>query len=258
MISFFKRLWRILTGELHNLADKFEEPIKMTKQGIRELQAQLDESLKSYAEVRAIAIRSKNEVEKAEQEANDYKKKAMALLQKAQKGEDAANSERLAAEAMAQREQKLKLYQISLENQQKYDKMSASIDSKLKRLKSEIAKWQNELKSLEARQKAAAAGIKINQVMAGVDSSKTLEMLNKLKERVENEEALSDAYGEMVDTTKSLDEEINAAVAGHEGNDALLKLKEEMGLVKKQVIDIKPESEIISIEVEKNDNSTTL
>lgn len=258
MWSFVKRLWRILTGELHNIADKFEEPLKMTKQGIRELETQLNESLKSYAEVRAIAIRSKNEAQTAEQEAMDYKKKAMALLQKAQKGEDVANSERLAAEAMAQREHKIKLYQTSLENQQKYDKMAASIESKLQRLKSEIAKWKNELKSLEARQKAASAGMKIGEVMAGLDSSKTLEMLNKLKERVENDEALSDAYGEMADASKSLDDEINQAVAGHEGNDALLKLKEEMGLVKKQVIDINPEKEIISIEVEKNDNSVNL
>lgn len=250
MWSFVKRLWNILVGNLHSVADKLEEPINLTKQGIRELEAQLDESLKSYAEVRAMAIRSKNDVQKAEQDADDYKKKAMALLHKAQKGDNVADSERLAAEAMAQREQLLQLYKTHLANQERYDKLATNLDLKIKHLKSQVAKWKNELKSLEARQKASAAGLKIGQIMAGVDSSRTLEMLNKLKERVENEEALSDAYGEMADASKTLDEEINAAIAGHEGTDALLALKEEMGLLKKEIIDIKPEEDAIEIEIE--------
>lgn len=255
MWSFVKRLWRILVGEAHNIADKFEEPIKMTKQGIRELEQQLEESLKSFAEVRATAIRSKNEVKKAEQEAADYRKKAMSLLHRAQKSDDKANLERLAAEAMAQRENKIRLYQTNLEQQQRYDKMVDTMEKKIKLLKRQISKWKSELKSLEARYKAAQAGTKINQAMAGMDSSKTLEMLNKLKERVEDDEALTEAYGGLVDASQSLDEEINAALEGHQGHDALLALKEEMGIVKKEVISLEPEAEkeIIEIEIEKGD-----
>ncbi|BDS14137.1 PspA/IM30 family protein [Aureispira anguillae] len=254
MWSFVKRLWNILVGNLHEVADKFEQPITMTKQGIRDLEAQLKESLQSFAEVRAVAIRSKNEVNQAAQAAEDYKKKAMTLLHKAQKGQNSAEFERLAAEAMAQREQKLDLYKTHLATQQKYEKMVATMNGKIKRLKREISKWKSELKSLESRQKAAAAGMKISKVMAGVDSGKTLEMLNKMKERVENDEALAEAYGEMATTTKSIDEEINAALEGHEGMDALLALKEEMGLLKKDVIDLKPEEDIISIEIERNND----
>lgn len=253
MWSFVKRLWNILVGNLHDVADKFEEPIKMTKQGIRELETQLKESLESFAQVRATAIRSKNEVSKAAQEAEDYKKKAMALLHRAQKDGNAGDSERLAAEAMAQREQKLQLYQTHLATQQKYEKMVEGMNAKIKRLKREVSKWKSELKSLEARQKAAAAGMKINQAMAGLDSGKTLEMLNKMKERVENNEALAEAYGEMAVTSKSIDEEIDAALEGHHGTDALLALKEEMGLLEKKVIDLKPEKEIVEIEIEDQD-----
>ncbi len=252
MISFFKRLWRILVGNLHEVADKFEEPIKMTKQGIRELKQQLDDSIKSFAEVKATAIRSRNDVKKAEDAARDYKRKAMALLQLAQSGKmDAAEAERLAAIAMAQREQKLKLYKTNLENQQRYDKMVASMESKIQQLKREIAKWENELKTLEARQKAATAGVKINKIMAGVDSSKTLEMLNKTKERVENQEALAEAYGDMADQSKSIDDEIAMALEDYKGTDALNALKEEMGLLQKpEALTIKQE-EIIELGNEK-------
>jgi phage shock protein A len=258
MWSFIKRLWKIVVGNLHDVADKFEEPITMTKQGIRDLETQLKESLQSYAEVKAIAIRSKNEVQKSAQAAEDYKRKAMALLHKAQKGHNPAESERLAAESMAQRGHKLNLYKTSLASQEKYEKMVNSMNRNIKSLKSQVAKWKNELKSLEARQKAANAGLKINKVMAGMDSTRTLEMLNKLKERVENDEALSDAYGEMADIGKSLDEEINEAIAGHEGNDALQALKEEMGLIKKEIIDIKPEADPIEIVIERNDNTDAI
>jgi len=250
MWSFVKRLWNVLVGNLHEVADKFEQPITMTKQGIRDLETQLKESLESFAQIRAVAIRSKNEVNKTAQEVADYKKKAMALLHKAQKMTHAGNAERLAAEAMAQREQKLQLYQTHLATQQRYDKMVTGMEAKIKRLKREVSKWKSELKSLEARQKAATAGMKINKAMAGMDSGKTLEMLNKLKERVENDEALSDAYGEMAVATKSIDEEINAALEGHQGIGALQALKEEMGLLKKEVIDLAPENETIEIEIE--------
>jgi phage shock protein A len=258
MWSFVKRLWNILVGNLHEVADKFEQPITMTKQGIRDLETQLKESLESFAQVRAVAIRSKNEVSKAAQEAEDYKKKAMALLHKAQKVTNSGDAERLAAEAMAQREQKLELYKTHLATQEKYEKMVAGMSAKIKRLKREVSKWKSELKSLEARQKAAAAGMKINKAMAGMDSGKTLEMLNKLKERVENDEALAEAYGDMAINTKSIDDEINAALEGHHGMDALQALKEEMGLIKKEVIDLSPEKESIEIEIENNDLSDTI
>ncbi|WMX14760.1 PspA/IM30 family protein [Aureispira sp. CCB-E] len=258
MWSFVKRLWNILVGNLHEVADKFEQPITMTKQGIRELESQLKESLESFAQVRAVAIRSKNEVTQAAQEAEAYKKKAMALLHKAQKAGNAENAERLAAEAMAQREQKLQLHKTHLATQQKYEKMVAGMNAKIQRLKREIAKWKSELKSLEARQKAAAAGMKINKAMAGMDSGKTLEMLNKMKERVENDEALAEAYGEMAVTSKSIDEEIDAALEGHHGTDALLALKEEMGLLKKEIVDLDPEKEIIEIEIEDQDLSDSI
>lgn len=257
MWSFVKRLWNILVGNLHETADKFERPITMTKQGIRELEEQLKESLQAFAEVRATAIRSKNEVTQAAQDAEDYKKKAMTLLHKAQKGANSSEAERLAAQAMAQREQKLNLYKTHLATQQRYEKMVEGMNAKIKRLKREISKWKTELKSLEARQKAAAAGIKLNKAMAGMDSGKTLEMLNKMKERVENNEALADAYGEMADATKTIDEEINAALEGHEGLDALEALKAEMGLVKKEITDLKPKEDIISIEIEHDKDMDT-
>ncbi|MCP4442342.1 MAG: PspA/IM30 family protein [Aureispira sp.] len=254
MWSFFKRLFRIFRAESNALLDKFEEPIKMTKQGIRELEVQLDESLKSFAEIKAMAIRSKREVQVYKEKTADYESKAMMLLKQGQEGKmDAAEADRLASEALALREQNSKLAQTAVGNQQRYDKMVDNMDGKIKRLKSELAKWKNELKSLEARYKAAKAGEKINKAMAGVDSTETLRMLEKTRNQVEEAEALSEAYGEMIDESKSVDQEINDALDNTGQSDALLEMKRKLGML--PAAEEKQEIKIEQKEVIKLDNN---
>ena len=60
-MNVFKRLFKVGEAEAHSALDKLEDPIKMTEQGIRDLKKDLDASLKAMAEVKAMAIRSKND-----------------------------------------------------------------------------------------------------------------------------------------------------------------------------------------------------
>lgn len=261
MWEFIKRLFRIGKAEANAAVDKLERPITMTKQGIRDLKKDMDESLKSLAEVKATAIRSKREANNHKEAAEDYKKKAKALLQMALDGrKDEAEANRLAAEAMARREESLKLYQVALANQNKFEGLVSKMENKIRALKSQIAKWENELKTLEARDKVSKATGKLNKQLANIDSSSTLAMLEKMKEKVEEQEALSDAYGEMADESKTIDEEINAALSdtAYTSSAALDDLKREMGLLPAEdKIEIKDATEeTIKIDVEKNDDTT--
>ena len=258
LINFFKRIFRIGKAEANNALDKLERPITMTKQGIRDLKEDLDDSLKSLAEVKATAIRSKREAASHKEKADDYKKKAMALLQMAAEGKkDEADANRLAGEAMARREETLKLFQQSAEDQKKFEGLVVKMEGKIKTLKSQIAKWDNELKSLEARQKVAEATGKLNKELSNIDSSGTLAMLEKMKQKVEEQEALADAYGEMADDSKSIDQEIEDALgdSSYKGNDALENLKREMGLIQEEKIEIKEESKIELEDEEKKDEA---
>jgi len=47
MNGLFTRILRLGKAEAHSAVDKFEDPIKMTEQGIRELKKDLEESMKS-------------------------------------------------------------------------------------------------------------------------------------------------------------------------------------------------------------------
>lgn len=259
MWSFFKRLFRIGKAEANSALDKLENPIKMTQQGIRDLKKDLDESLKSLAEVKAIHIRSKREMQVHKQTSDDYEKKAMALLKRGQAGQmDAAEAERLAAEALARREETMKLYQVSAQNAQKYGEMVDKMQGKIRQLKSQVSKWENELRTLEARDKVSKATGKLNKQMSNIDSSGTLAMLEKMKTKVEEQEALSDAYGEMAEVEKSVDDEINKALNDPTitASAALDDLKRKMGMLPAATDENKIEiKEEVRIEVDKNNTN---
>jgi phage shock protein A len=58
-------------------------------------------------------------------------------------------------------------------------------------------------------------------------------MLEKMKAKVEEDESLAIAYGEMASADKSIDDEINAALKGEtkpSSSQALLELKQKMGI----------------------------
>ena len=57
MAGLFARLLRFGQSEAHSLVDQFEDPIKMTEQGIRDLKKDLTEAMQSLAQVKSIVVR---------------------------------------------------------------------------------------------------------------------------------------------------------------------------------------------------------
>lgn len=112
--------------------------------------------------------------------------------------------------------------------------MANQLQEKIQVLKSTIQTHENELVTLRARAKTAASTKKINQQLAQVDSSSTIAMLERMKDKVEEDEALAQAYGEVANIDNSVDAEIDRALAGSEENasaqDRLAELKAKMGI----------------------------
>ena len=260
MFGFFKRLFKIGEANAHAALDNLEDPVKMTDQGIRDLKIQLDNSIKSLAEVKAIAIRTNREVEADKSAADEYEKKAMALLQRGQSGAmPAAEAERLASEALLRREEILKRFQSNTASKQKYDGMVTNLEGKIRELKSNIGSWEQEAKTLKARVTVADATAKINKEIANIDSSSTVNMLEKMKAKVDQKEALAEAYSDIAGTEKSVDAEIDKALndPSIRGASALDELKRKMGMTtatpESEKIEIKDKQEVtIKIEVDKS------
>ena len=232
-MNFFKRLFKIGQAEANAALDHIENPITLTEQGIRDMKSDLEKSLEALAQVKAMAIRAKNEVEELTAKAEDYQQKAMLLLQKGQKEDlSMTEAERLAKEALVKREENSQQATRAKAEAEKFDTSVQKLETNVQEIKKNISKWENELKTLKARVKVANATKKLNKQMADIDSSSTVGMLERMKDKVNQEEALAEAYGDIADAGKSVDEEINKAIDVTEETaaDSLAKLKEQLGI----------------------------
>jgi phage shock protein A len=233
-MGIFSRLFKVGQAEAHNVVNKLEDPIRMTEQGIRDLKRDLQGAMTGLAEVKGVALRMSKEAEDAKRQASEYERKAMLLLQRAQDGQlNMAEADRLATEALAQKDIVSERATRLLRDAEQQQRMSAQLQEKVSQLKSTITTHENELITLRARAKTAASTKKINQQLAKIDSSSTIAMLERMKNKVEEDEALAQAYGEVADADTSVDAEINRALAGSQtagAQDRLAELKARMGL----------------------------
>lgn len=228
-----KRLFNISKSNVHAVIDGFEDPIKMTEQGIRDLKKDLEAAMQSLAQVKSIAIRTRKEAMAKQRLAQEYEDKAKQLLLKAGKGSlDTVEAERLATMALDEQGR------LQAENQRQdreaagHETMVKDLDIKVARLRATLTTYENELATLKARAKTASSTKKINAQLAAIDTSGTIAMLERMKERVEEDESLASAYGEMAARETSVDKEIDQALGekNPQASARLEELKQRMGI----------------------------
>jgi len=240
MAGFFQRIFKLGSSEAHSIVDQLEDPVKMTEQGIRDLKKDLEETMKNFAQVKATAIRAQRDLEKNKSSSLDWERKAMALLQQGQSGAmEMANAERLATEALSRKEESSKQLVLSTRTYETQNQAVLSMQKNIDQLKNQVQQYENELITLRARAKTAEATKKINKQLAQVDSGGTLAMLERMKEKVEEEETLALAYGDMAKPTSTVEDEIDQALIGNDTSpasnpqsEALAALKAKMGIDK--------------------------
>ena len=166
--------------------------------------------------------------------AGDYERKAMLLLQRGQSGDvEAGEAERLAMEALSRKEEAASRALQTTQQAQAQSQMVATLQNNVNELKSKVGSYENDLIMLKARARTANATRKINQRLSNVDSKGTMALLERMKDKVAEEEALSQAYGEMADSGRSIDDEIDRALLSgstSKAADSLAQLKSKMGI----------------------------
>jgi phage shock protein A len=210
-----------------------EDPIKTTEQAIRDLKKDLHGAMQSLAQVKAIAIRLKKDSDDQKKTAQDHERKAMLLLQKMESGDLAQDeAESLATELLSKKEDAARRAATLLEDHKQQQKMADQLQTKVEKLKQTITRYDNELVTLRARARTATSMRKINQQLSSVDSSGTIATLERMKDKVMEEESLAQAYGEMSDNTSDLDDQIEKALApsAAQGSESLAQLKKKMGI----------------------------
>jgi phage shock protein A len=226
-MGIFARLFKVGQAEAHSMVNKLEDPSKLTEQGIRDLKNDLQGAMSGLAEIKGVVIRISKDAEDARRQASEYERKAMLLLQRGQEGSlDKAQADRLATEALAQKEQASQRATKLTQDVEQQRRLETQLQEKMQQLKQTVTTYENELVTLRARSKTASSTRKINQHLAQIDSSSTIAMLERMKQKVEEDEALAQAYGEVANADKSVDAEIDRALASAPAADAQDRLKE--------------------------------
>ncbi len=234
-MGIFQRLFRWGKSEVNDAMDSLEDPVKMTAEGIRELEGKLEQSMKSLAEVKASAISAKNALEKAKQETVDYENKAMMFLKAAETGKmSQEEADKLATQCLEKKSQKTQELPVLEANYRKYQGAADKLQDAVKTLKTNIDKWKSEAKMLKARSKVAEATANLNKQLSGIDSSDTIAMLEKMKEKVDQQEALADSYLEIAQDSneRDIDSALKAIGGSVQASSDLAALKAKMSETK--------------------------
>ena len=206
----------------------------MTEQGIRDLKKDLQQSMTALAQVKATAIRLKKDADDQKKLGADYERKAMLLLQRMQNGEmQSSDAERLASEALSKKEDAVTRGGSLQADYKQQQQMADQLQAKVEKVKQTVTRYENELVTLKARARTASSMRKINQQLANVDSGGTIAMLEKMKNKVQEEEALAEAYGDISEVNLGVDEEIDRALqepSAAKTSDDLAALKKKMGI----------------------------
>ncbi len=240
-MGFFRRIFNIGRAEANSALDNIEDPTKMTQQGIRDMKEDLDKSVKAMAEVKAMGIRARNDANNARNKMKEYENKAILLITRAEKGAiSPEDADRLATIALQKKEDYAGTFQSALKTQKTYETQVRKLEGSINRLKTLISQWENQAKTLKARAKVSEVTKNVNKQLAGIDSSSTVAMLERMKEKVEQQEALAESYSDIAFENRSLDEEIDSVLdSSNSGSssDALAALKAKLSGNEKKAIE---------------------
>ena len=227
-----QQLFKVIQSFLHAFVNKVQDPILMAEQGIRDLKKDYDNSMRGLAEIKSLSIETKNKIVEQTEIAKDYERKALTILQKAQAGDlDQAQADRLAAEALKKKQaaiENIKKFTLDARN---FEAMSDKMESKIASLKEQIANWENEVKTLKARHKVAITSKKMSKQMISMSGNNAQALLENMKEKINKEEAMAQAYDEMALIETDIDKEINEAIGTNysdEIQNSLLELKKQI------------------------------
>lgn len=230
-MNVFKRLFKIGQAETHSAIDKLEDPIKMIEQGLRDMKVEQDQAMRALAEVKAMQIRRTKDLKQFEETQTDLHDKSILLLKKAQLGDlDPSEAENFVKDNLKRKSSLAAEIKMAAEDVEKLSQQVSGLEQNVSRIKTGIKQWENELRTLKARVKVSAATQKINKQMTDMDSNSVISMLERMKDKVVQDEALAEAYGELANKSQSHDEKLNKVLEELTIDDELNKLKKELGI----------------------------
>lgn len=222
-MGIFQRLSDILKSNVNDLIDKAEDPEKMVKQIIIDMQKELNNSTQALGKAVASERIAKKQYDQAAAKSADWEAKAKTAI--------VAGDEELAKKALAN---KVKADKDTAQYKEMYDTISQqteSIRTQVEVLKSKLEEAKSRQAMLIARSQMADTQKALAHATGGFDSSSASEKFSRMEEKIERKEAEAQAFTDIASDTDSNDaEEFEKLENESKVNSELERLKAEMGL----------------------------
>ncbi len=218
-MGIFDRISTIFKADINHALSKAEDPEKMLNQITLEMREQLAKTKQQVAVAIADEKRLQKQYHAAEQETQEWERKATLAVQK--------GNDELAREGLARRNEHAKL---AAEYKTQWEKQKQAVDvlkENLRALERKIDEAGRKKNLLIARQKRAQAQKQIHETMAGLKDGSAFDTFDRMSQKVDEIEAKADDAAEMSDMeTDKLEDEFAELESSNLDDDlAALKAK---------------------------------
>ena len=219
-MAIFSRLADLLKANINDLIDRAEDPEKMVKQIIIDMEEQLQSAVQGLGSVMASERQMLKQLEEAKVQSKMWEDRAKAALK-------AANDD-LAKQAV---DNKIK----ADENVKQLDKMHTDVSNQLNILKGQVdilKKKLNEARTrqsiLMARDTVADARKEVSSAIGNLDSSGAFAKMDKMERKIAEKEAQADAEYEVSGLSAEQNDPFVDLEKQKAADDEMARLKEEL------------------------------
>ena len=179
-MGIFSRIGDVLKANINDMIDRAEDPEKMVKQIILDLQKEVSKATQALGKAMASERIAKRQYEDAVKTSSDWEMKAKAALN--------AGEVDLAKKALSN---KVKADENVKQYQQMYEQISAQtaqLREQVEALKSKLDEAKSRQAMLIARSQMAKTQKNLAQSVGGMDASSALDKFNRMEEKVTRQE----------------------------------------------------------------------
>jgi phage shock protein A len=217
-MGLFKRISDIISANLNELTEQCEDPERMLKQAIREMEESIAEATTQTAKAMASEKTLARELERNRAQQVQWEDRAAKAVE--------AGDDDLARKAIARKNEHQKVVSALEDQQEAAREASTSLRRQLEAMQAKLAEAKRSLATLSARKRAADFSKRMDMQAAGLGTAAddcAFAKFDRLKERVEQAEAEAEALHELRGQRGALPAE---AEEPHENLDVAAELAE--------------------------------
>ena len=219
-MAIFERISDLVRANINDLIDKAENPEKMVKQIIIDMEEQLRKATQGLGTAMGSLNQVKKQLANAQEQSNSWQAKARNCLEQ--------GNEDLAKQAL---ENKVKQDKMVVQ----YEEMVTSMGTQVNEIKSQVDVLKQKLEEarskqamLVARSQMADAKSQMAKTLGNMDSKSAFAKMDKMEKKIEAKEAQADAFSEVSGVQENESDPFAKMDQENSINAELAKLKQEM------------------------------